>query len=151
MKVIFAWSCLIFYFFCLKTSKCALQWVSVLYIQQFLPKTFLEKIDIFLLKFLTSKVSGNFLLFTISQITPLNYNIRSICGFWKSVRVFFEWFCSQRVQILNFPKPFWASQYITFSPSESTINAHRKISMKVSEFLQRSRCWRKTWNCVKNP
>ena len=34
---------------------------------------------------------------------------------------------TQKVQILNFPTPFRASQYLIFSPSESTIKAHRKI------------------------
>ena len=34
---------------------------------------------------------------------------------------------TSRVQTLNFPTPFQASQYFIFSPSESIIKAHRKI------------------------
>ena len=40
---------------------------------------------------------------------------------------------SLKVQILSYPTPFRASQYLIFSPTESTIKAHRKISNNFPE------------------
>ena len=44
----------------------------------------------------------------------------------------------ENVQILNFPTPFRTSQYLTFSTSESTLKAHRKISNICKKFLDQN-------------